>query len=306
MYEKNAYEYHQNVVSFLDKIEDAPTRKQAEENFSRLIRSHIREDSFAAMILPPQEITIEDCQISTEPQNEGYEYLVFKEPDARAQFYTFQGTGESEYVYADRLPITIGKIGSRKFEKSEDELLVYKGIGLLEMVEKNAAKEVSTIQDIIFMGFARNAVSVNGLDISSGGAGINKANFIDLLNAPLQNRLKGVIALMTETTFNNFLKQGSEVFGDQLLGEIIVNGYKAKTILGYPVITTIKNDILHDNEVFSFPAPEYLGKMLVLEDTKFTVKKEDGIVSWYCHKKFGMLFVNVNGVARLRLNGYLD
>ena len=136
--------------------------------------------------------------------------------------------------------------------------------------------------------------------------GITKNNFLDLINAPLQNRLRGSITLMTETTWNNFLKQDSAVFGDQLQGEIIVNGYKAKTVFGYPVITTIKNDIVNDNEVFSFPAPEFLGKILVLEDTKYTVKKEDRIVSWQCHKKWGMLLVNINGIARLRLNGFGD
>jgi len=300
------YNYKTHARQFLQSLDDGDTHKEASETFSRVIRAFEREDSFAVKILPAQEITIDECQISTETQNEGFTYILFREPEGAAQYYTWQGTGDSEYIYAEKLEVPISKVGTRIFQKTEDELLSYKGIGLVEMVEKNAAKEISNIQDDIFLGFARNAVKNNGLDLDSAGKGLTRENFIDLINMPLAAKLRGNIVLMTETTWNNWLKQGNDVFGDPLLSEIIVNGYKHRSILGVPVITTIKNELLHDNEVFSFPKPEFLGRFLVMEDTKYVVEKFRGRVSWHCTKKFGLVFANTNGVARLKLNNFSD
>ena len=91
-----------------------------------------------------------------------------------------------------------------------------------------------------------------------------------------------------------------------LQSEIIVDGYKENKILKVPVTTTIKNYIINDNEIFAYPSPEFLGKFLTMGALKFRIKKNDGIVSWQCYKKWGLAFVNKNGVARLKINGFID
>lgn len=309
--EMNAATYQYEVSRFLDKVATDSGREVVASQFTNIIREKLREDSFLHNFIPPEEVTMDNrfIQRSLDEQDESIYYLVYKEPTVSpgaAQYYSFQGTGESEYIYGRKVPIKIGKIGTRKFEKSEDELQQYAGIGLIELIEQNAAKELAKLQDKIFIDLIRNAVKSNGLDLSSGGVGINKQNWIDLWNAPLQVPVKPVVALMTETTYNNFFKQGVEVFGDAATSEIFMNGFKYKSLFGYPVVTTIKNDIVDDNEVFVFPAPEFLGKVVVLHDTKFTVKKEDEIVSWWCTKQWGIGIINTSTPARLRLNGFVD
>jgi len=303
--EKKAYDYERECSVFLEKI-GSEEKLETVSEFSRLIRSHIQENSFAAKILPPEQVNMTHCQISKEPQNDTFEIILWKEPDARAQILTNKATSDSEYIYADRVGVPFGVIASRKFEKSEDEIRIYKGINLTEMVEAHAAKAIGDIQDYSLISLARQAVRANGMDFSSGGQPFTKDVLITLLNAPHQHQMKTTITLMTETTFNNFARQGTEVFGDSLVGEIIRDGMKFKTLMGHPVITTLKNYILNDNEIFSFPAPEYLGKFYVLDPEKFIVKKDDGIVSWYCKKNIAMAFININGVVRMRLQGFGD
>lgn len=303
--DKVAFDYQNEVDTFIKKIANAETN-DVQDDFSNLIRSHIKENSFAEKILPAVSVDESQCQVSETPGDETFRKLIWKEPDARAQYITFHGTPESEFIHMEKVFMPFGAIATRKFEKHEEQLRVYKGVPFVKLVEANAAMALGDIQDALIMGLSRNAVAANGLDISAAGMPFNKDTLITLLNAPHSVSLKNNILLMTETTFNNFARQGTEVFGDQMVGEIIRDGFKYKTLMGVPIITTMKYNLITDNEIYGYPAPEFLGRFYVLEKEKFIVKKEDGIVSWYSRKNIGMIFVNINGVCRIRLNGYLD
>lgn len=304
--EKRAYEHKKQWENFSAKLAGAE-KLETVGKMSRLIRSYIKEGSFAAKILPPEQVDESECIPSFVPQDDTFQTWLYKEPDGRAQFLTFRGTGHSEYIYADKVLMPFGAISTRKFEKSEEEMRVYRGINLVEMIEANAAKALADIQDNWFMTLVRAAVAGNGMDISAGGAPFNKETLITLLNAPIQNKLRVSVLLMTESTYNNFGRQSAEIVSDQFVNDVVMKGMVASKVLaGMPIITTMKTEIINDNEIFAFPAPEYMGKFYELDSEKFIVKKDDGLISWYSRKNMAIGLANVNGIIRMRLNGYED
>lgn len=308
---EKAAAYGRQISNFLRELDSTEGTEKISSDFSNYTREKIREETFLPKILPAETLTIDSpgIQRSTDYQDDSLYYLHHLEPSIKqstSMFYTFQGTGESEYIYGRKVLAKISSIGTRKYEKSEDELEVYQGFSLLELVQDTAIKELGKFQDSIWMNLSRAAIKVNGLDVDSGGVGINKNNLIDLHNALIGKDLIGSITLMTRTTYNNFFKQDVAVFGEVVASEIFKNGFAYDSIYGYPILQTLKRDLIDDNEVFCYAAPEYLGKFFVYQDTKFVVKKDDGIVSWYAKKKIAILLANLNAVARLKLNGFTD
>jgi hypothetical protein len=302
----NQFEFEKEMSSFISKLDNAEMAKEAADEVSDVVRAFEREDSFLTQCIPAQTVTRADLQLNTRTGDDTMEKVCFKEPDATALFSTFKGTPYAQQVYGEKFVVKIGKIQSGQYEKHQDELLAWQGIGLLEMVEQNSAYEVMNRQDKIFLDVLRAAVKTGGgYDLGDDG-GISRDNLIDLMNALLDTPVSCAMLLMTEKTRNLYMKQKSDVFGDQLSGTITIDGYPGNKMIQMPVITTKKNWLLNDNEIFALAAPEYLGKHYVLEDVRYVVNKVKGLVSWYCEKKFGLILPNGAAVARLRLNGFED
>ncbi len=64
---------------------------------------------------------------------------------------------------------------------------------------------------------------------------------------------------------------------------------------GFKIITTNKNDILPDNRVIIFTAPQYLGQMYLLQDATVFLKTEADMVSFTTYEAPGIGLGNVNG-----------
>ncbi|MEC8306435.1 MAG: hypothetical protein VXZ72_01050, partial [Chlamydiota bacterium] len=71
--------------------------------------------------------------------------------------------------------------------------------------------------------------------------------------------------------------------------------------MGRMVIRTLKTDILETGNIYGFTAPEFLGKFLVLNNTKFYIDKIANLITWQCWEDIGMGIGNVSSIARLVL-----
>ena len=71
--------------------------------------------------------------------------------------------------------------------------------------------------------------------------------------------------------------------------------------MGRMVVRTVKTDILQTGNIYGFTSPEWLGKFLVLNNTKFYIDKVANLIMWQCWEDIGVGIGNVSSIAKLEL-----
>lgn len=268
------------------------------------VRDRLRETSFAAKLIPMQQVTKADLQRSV--SHEGLTKIVDIEPQSLAVALNFRSQPDGRFISAPRFEIPFFTISSERFMKTEQELQSYE-MPITKVIEQNSVKDLQRIQDRTFMTYAYAAV----LAASAIPGGVNKnlqqagqtniqakADVIELFDALDDDELAVGTLLMTKSMFNSWLALPNTEIGSILNSEIAVDGYKYNTILGQKLITTIKNNIVFPNEIWCFAQPDFLGKHYVLNNVKFYIDKRANMVEWQSWFDLGMGIVNIRSVAR--------
>lgn len=127
----------------------------------------------------------------------------------------------------------------------------------------------------------------------------------DLIKVQANRQLKAKCFLLHESDYADVLAWDASDAGYELVSEIVKDGYKYATIGGYTFVTTVRDnpDIIEPGQIFAFPDPAFLGRFLLLENTKFFIKKEGRFITMEAWEDVGMGFGNVKGLAVLLLNG---
>ena len=106
---------------------------------------------------------------------------------------------------------------------------------------------------------------------------------------------------MNEEDWDDCLTWTIEDFGDTVQGKVTIDGFNYDRIMGRMVVRTIKTDILETGNIYGFTSPEFLGKFLVLNNTKFYIDKIANLITFQCWEDIGMGFGNVKSIALLKL-----
>jgi hypothetical protein len=73
------------------------------------------------------------------------------------------------------------------------------------------------------------------------------------------------------------------------------------TFLGVPVVTTIKDDVIKDNELYFFAPQEYFCKFFLIQDATLFMKTEASMIEFYTYESIGIGIGNTHGVVRVTL-----
>lgn len=297
---------------FASKIDDPEMAKEAQEKIASFIRTKLREESFARKILPPETVTKSDCQIAVD--HDTMVKIVSIEPDSKAMPVTFRGRPTDRYVTGERFEIKFFSIFSDYFRKAEQELLAY-DYPITKVIEHNTVKDIHTVEDSQFIAHVREALRLSGKTVNSSDTRMTAANLKALFNLMDGNKLKSAKMLMTLPRYNdtmefvNLIQPMGTSGGGQtglssgdLAKEIIVDGFKYHSLFGRKVVTTIKNDLISDDEIFIFAEPKFLGKFYILNETKFYLRKVINMIEWVSWEDIAMGFGNINGIGCLKLN----
>jgi hypothetical protein len=106
---------------FMAHLENPEAKEKLAQVTQTYVRDKLRENSFARKIIPPQQVTKADLQVSV-----NHDTMVFLdeiEPNSRAMSLTFRGQPTARFIRASRYEIPIFTISSERFEKTEQELL---------------------------------------------------------------------------------------------------------------------------------------------------------------------------------------
>jgi hypothetical protein len=276
------------------------------------VRDKLRENSFARKILPPQMVTKADMQVSV--NHDTLVYIDEIEPNSRAMSLTFRGQPTARYIRASRYEIPIFTISSERFEKTEQELLAYR-MPITRVIEDNSVKDIQEIEDYRFLVYVDAAISnteqivkgtqaqddieANGLNSGFRGT-LERADLVLLFKELDSRRRRLATVLMNEENWDDVLNWTIEDFGDKQ-ASVTVDGYTYDRLMGRKIIRTIKTDILQTGNIYGFCAPEWLGKFLILNATKFYIDKVYNLVMWQAWEDIGMGIGNIASMAKLEL-----
>lgn len=277
------------------------------------VRDKLRENSFARKVLPPQMVTKNDMQVSV--NHDTLVYIDEIEPNSRAMTLTFRGQPTARFIRAPRYEIPIFTVSSERFEKTEQELLSYR-MPITKVIEDNSVKDIQEIEDHRFLVYIEAAVQATGQIVRGAQAqedaaafvpgnglrgAIQRADFVALFKELDKNRRKLTKVLMNEEDWDDVLLWTIEDYGDTVQGKVVVDGYTYDRIMGRMVIRTVKTDILQTGNIYGFTDPEWLGKFLVLNNTKFYIDKVANLIMWQSWEDIGMALGNVASLAKLEL-----
>jgi hypothetical protein len=93
--------------------------------------------------------------------------------------------------------------------------------------------------------------------------------------------------------------------GLEITSEIVRDGFKYTTIAGFTYVTTIRDnpDLVQPGQIFSFPSPQFLGKILILDNTKFYINRRGRFIEMEAWEEIGAGFGNILGIGCILLKG---
>lgn len=288
---------------FVSKLDQPEGREKLAAEGSSFIRTKLREVSFARKIVNPVYVTKADLQRSV--QHDGFVKIVDIEPDSAAMSINFRGGADSRYVEGERYEIPFFMITSEDFQKTEEELLAYE-MPITDVIERNSVKDIQEIEDNAFISRVNTAIasSSKSTSITTTGGYITKAVFSTLFNlleagGGTTDRLKTDMVLMNNQDYNNLLLWEATSVGDQIGGELVLNGYTYTTLFGKKLIVTNKADLVPQGTMFAFAPQEYFGNFYILNDTRFWIDKKKNLVTWSAYETIGMGIGNIRAAAKI-------
>jgi hypothetical protein len=299
---------NQRILDHLDRGEVEKVA-QASSDYTRI---QVREDSFAMKILVPQKATDDMLDRDLDERLRIIEEL---EPDSPgAKWVPLQDVPDGEYIYGSRYQIPFARVLTPKFTKDIDELRTYRQ-DIRKILTQNAIKDGLAEIDGKFIetcvAIAEDTSgSVPGQQSFTGkvqwiamSGGLTKDNFVEAKkmlprgNAQGRFRLRNYIALMNDVTAQDWLKLDHDEIGNETVTRFFNEGLTTDTYLGLKCIFTIKDDLVPDNRVWFFAAPEFLGKAYYLTDWTMYMKKEAYFIEMFAYWLGGFAIGNVAGVC---------
>lgn len=279
--------------SFLDKVDSGLT-KEAGVAMSAFVRQKLRENGFTRKILNPITITAAelDRQTTEEPT-----VIVEKEPDSVAANMPFLGRPEIRYFTGSRYAITFSKIESAEFKKSKFELATYR-TDIRTVLQENSVKDLQKQEDSNFYNNVTTVAAANGNTYNVAG-GFTVQTLMNGIKNLIANQLPVGCILMTQEMYADLLKQPSTQVGSSAASSLFMGQSNLENFYGYKIITTIKNDILPNNQAIVFAPPEYLGQFYLLQDAMVFLKTEADIITFRTYEAIGSGLGNVNGAVVL-------
>lgn len=141
--------------------------------------------------------------------------------------------------------------------------------------------------------------------ILSAETEFNRNVLRDLVKVQSSRQMKAKCFLLHETDWNDTVAWTEQDAGLEVTSEIVKDGYKYTTVAGYTFVTTVRDnpDIIEPGQIFAFPDPAFLGRYLILENTKFFIEKKGRFITMEAWEDCGLGFGNIKGLSVILLSG---
>ena len=286
---------------FADAISNPASREKVAAATQLYIRDKIRESAFCRKILPPEPITVQECD--RRPVKNGaprFSKVIDIEADATAVSLNMNSQANSNYITGDNFEITFHKISSDKEEITEADLMGYE-MPITKIIEKNCVKAVEGQEDGSFMAQCNDIVDQTGkkLTITTADPTIDGKKLTTLFNLlEADDKLETSILLLSRPTWNDWTGQGPGAF-DNRAYDVLVKGYTEETIYNKRVIITNKTELVPHNQIWAFTAPEFMGRFFTIDDIKFWTDVDAEIFYYKAWEYLGLGIGNIKSMAKI-------
>jgi hypothetical protein len=131
-------------------------------------------------------------------------------------------------------------------------------------------------------------------------APLSRALIAQMFQAMTMKKLPVGKLLMTKATMMECLKFDYSDVGSEILARHYDKGLDGEEkVFGIPTVTTIKNDIINDNEIYCFAPENYLGNFFLLQDATLYIKQEADMIEFWSYSAPGIGIGNAAGVVKL-------
>ncbi len=288
--------------SFCDKVFNGQI-KEAQENSSLYIRQKLYEDGILRRLFESRTVMADELDPEMDTDNPSI--IVEIEPDApAATFVPFPGTGDRDYFYGKRFRVPFGKVESVRESKSKFELMTIR-MPITEWLKEHQVKKIQEEEDRLFIETCADIVDKNKTDQQitvAMSANTFKDAFTEGWKALTRMRLPQGKVLMHKNTYIDSLKLKTEDIGFAPQEQRFNRGLDGEdTFMGSPVVTTIKDNLVKENELYFFTQPDYFIKFFFLQDATLFLKTEADMIHFHTYEAPGIGIGNTRGVVKVTL-----
>lgn len=288
--------------SFCDKVFHGQI-KEAMENSSLYIRQKLYEDGILRRLFESR--TVVSDELDPEMDSDNPSIIVEIEPEApSATFVPFPGTGDRSYFYGKRFRVPFGKIESKRESKSKFELMAIR-MPITEWLKEHQVKMIQESEDQHFIDSVNDIIGRNPAQQSatvSMTANTFKDAFTEGWKMLTRLRLPQGKVLMHKNTYIDSLKLKTDDIGFTPQEQRFSRGLEGEdSFMGSPVVTTIKDNLVKENELYFFTQPDYFIKFFFLQDATLFLKTEADMIHFHTYEAPGMGIGNTNGVVKVTL-----
>jgi hypothetical protein len=287
--------------AFIHKLESGQV-KEAQEAGSAFIRQKLYEEGILRRLFEPRTLTADD--LDPEEENDKPSILCEIEPDApSATFVPFKGTGDRKYFNGKRFRTYFGKVEANRMSKSKFELMTIR-MDIMSWLKENQVKQIQQEEDSQFMGTLTDILGAASATqtVTAAGTDTFKDSFVLGLKGMTGLRLPMGKVLMHKNTYLDSTKLKTEDIGFNPQEKRFRDGVDGEdSFMGYPVVTTIKDDLVAEGEMYFFAPEDYFLKFYLLQDATLFLKTEADMIEFFTYEAPGVGIGNTKGVFKVTL-----
>ena len=325
--------------SFVRKLDEGRVKEAADEGSrfirSKLRQESFAREILQPIELSPDEIdrdehTDQPKKIIEKEPDSSATFVTFKGSGQRTffrgpRYSVFFGKVESQHFMKSKFELLtyqndIRKILTDNSVKDMADVEDKKFIETIDAALAEAAPAVAgNVKSVAIGGITRTRTHLNGnasqfdssdlllgnefhatSDGSNNQAALSKELIAQMFQAMTSKKLPIGKMLMTKATFMEALKFDYTDVGNDIVSRHYDKGLEGEDkLFGVPVITTIKNDIINDNEIYLFAPENYLGNFFLLQDATLFIKQEADMIEFWSYSSPGIGIGNTKGVIKL-------
>ena len=297
---KPAYDFKMESKTFADKAFGAKNDeflKTASQAASLFVLDQIREDGFARRAIDTRNVSSADLIEVTwtdQPVMMGYHDI-----DTVAMTAPIRGRGQYRYYETAKFEIMFEKIISETIKKNKMEMLSSK-INYMDILKKRIAERMYQVEDMTVIAAADKILTDEWKEAEANntiketdtykaskqnvqfkaGVTLDKDSLVKFFQMPTQNKSEIKKVLLTNTLLQEIIKLSMLEVGDANVSKLWNEGVSnMKSFWGKEIVTTVKNEVVADNQMYGFAGGNLYGWMFILRDHTVYMETKKDILS---------------------------
>lgn len=284
--------------------------KEAENAINDFIRKKVRETSFYHRIMPP--LRIQNSELDRSVTHDKPMKIIDIEPDSpAAATIPFATLPSNLYIRANKFPVMMSRIVTRRYQKDVDELRTYH-MDVRQIISDNSVKDMDAEDDTKFIQAVDNMLLGEGVTHPASGiaqyqkisGGINRDNLWEGLtvmpSTPFSLEVK--TSLINHITAKHYAKLDRIEQGGDLAEKIMRDGWAEENYNGHRYIVTIKKGLVPLLHQYQFADEKFIGRHLELEPTTMYIRREAFMIEFFAYKTAGGTLAHSGGLAHINYN----